>query len=613
VKACDADPGSEFGESVLFTLKLLNQTRDVAIPVHQFSMTSGPRPYLARKYGPATFERFDHLDVASIGSREIGKVLIDCKFRLSDSQWGTLGNAENPAGIIYMDLDFKQPQGCRLANATILVKLEYDREPDRKSHIGSVRSNHLYVTEQFGPKELRGPEKIVALRKNYHFTPNVNVLGNGAGGVGVDREKLTKRTSRWIFSGNTISDKGKGRNMPRSTAYRTMKWELQENDLEAQSVHNPVFHTAFAFEHERKPFFLKVEITGKLLRKRDQWKQNLKFPPARSKDQGQALTLVSLKDGLYNRRLDAVAKGLALAMQKENAENVAVELQDTLPASFHEAANPSPLSNHQLQGNYQPPDFLSNALPPLTIEDQMTESLLRAIPVLCNPPAQQRIGNDLPSNIERGISGDIPHERQSRREPQLNHEHQPQQYGLDSNANSVDQEDLKTGQVNVIQDSLDTPSQYSPFIMMFQLFASLLGIFGGIWPSNENGSASHNARIVDAVDDIVKRASAESTGQGHQMPQPKSIPIRRNRPNSEYKQNKVFDGRAKQVDTRYLERVYREARSEYRRPDRFERPRSRTFPSPPPPPARPIIIENRIYEPPHRYRYPPPAASSDGW
>lgn len=91
-------------------------------------------PRLARKYG-RYFQQFDNFSMASLGHRGLGKVKVDCRFRLSKSKWGVLGETENPAGIIYMDLSFHQPKDYRLTNATVLVTLD-DIEPGDRDDIG---------------------------------------------------------------------------------------------------------------------------------------------------------------------------------------------------------------------------------------------------------------------------------------------------------------------------------------------------------------------------------------------------------------------------------------------------------------------------------------------
>jgi hypothetical protein len=81
-------------------------------------------PLVARKIGAHHFQRWDNADSGGLGSRHVGKVLIDCKFRLAESQWGTLGTSNAPAGVIYIDLSFNQTKGHKLASASVQISLQ---------------------------------------------------------------------------------------------------------------------------------------------------------------------------------------------------------------------------------------------------------------------------------------------------------------------------------------------------------------------------------------------------------------------------------------------------------------------------------------------------------
>ena len=72
------------------------------------------------------------------------------------------------------------------------------------------------------------------VKKTYHGTPHVEVLGNGAGGLGVDIEKTRTYSSRWTFRGDLMPGKDRRRKGARGTVYKSIKWELSENDIETQ-------------------------------------------------------------------------------------------------------------------------------------------------------------------------------------------------------------------------------------------------------------------------------------------------------------------------------------------------------------------------------------------
>lgn len=299
------------------------------------------QPHIARKFG-RTFEPFEALSSASVGYRELGKVKVDCRFRLSQSKWGVLGEAERNAGILYMDLSFDQPKDCRLSSATVFVTLDHDIDADndvqRRQPVSSSSGNMLQMTNYFGPRQLNGQQKTMNMKSTYRLTPEANVLGYGMGGLGKDVEKVRDVTSRWTFRGQLEPGKDKARRGVRTSTYKTLKWELSENDLDVQSLHSSIIHTGFAFEHDQKPCYLRVEITGKLQRVRHRIKNSLlSFPPIRREDQGETIVRIDLgPQHKSNTRLDSIADGLAMAMEMENYNKIPVEIPDAIRPSFQE-------------------------------------------------------------------------------------------------------------------------------------------------------------------------------------------------------------------------------------------------------------------------------------
>ncbi|OJJ42103.1 hypothetical protein ASPZODRAFT_137492 [Penicilliopsis zonata CBS 506.65] len=309
-------------------------------------MTNNPR--FSRQYG----RRYHSLDqaasIASLGERRLGKVRVDCKLRMSQAQWGTLNATETPAGILYMDLTFDQPVDCKLRRATVLVTLSASNLAAPPRHPGAGpgdnRDSHLLVTEHYGPQCLVGDDTRVESTKTYHLTPNLTVLGNGGGGVGVDRERRSTDTGRWTFTGRVRPGSGQddGGNGPDGCYYRTLKWELTENHLETGPCLRPEFQTGFAFEYARRPFYMSININGELYRPSDRVKHRLsKLRFAREKP---SVTLVDVRGTTqFTQRLDRVVVDLPTAMQQENSRHMAFRLLDidqtSSPAEPEEAAD----------------------------------------------------------------------------------------------------------------------------------------------------------------------------------------------------------------------------------------------------------------------------------
>lgn len=321
------------GPTTCLLLVLCKLDRDLRLDT-MLQETPSPTPKTthtyARRFG-RTYHGLDHLTNASLCSRDLGKVLVDCRLRVSKSQWGCLGvpPTGSSAAIIYMDIAFDQPHNCRLASGTVLVTLDDVTAP---AATDTVHDESLQMTDYYGPKHLSGEARSVAITQTMHLTPELNVLGSGASGIGVEREKAASYDSRWSFTGGLMT----GRKS--SAAYQTLKWELCENDQGGRSSRSNVIHTAFTLQHSKQPFIMRIEIQGRLQSCKDRFRQgirHLRFPSSHNPDQGKSATLVcpNARIGI-DRPLDTLAKGLCSAMERENYARIPVEIPDALPVSF---------------------------------------------------------------------------------------------------------------------------------------------------------------------------------------------------------------------------------------------------------------------------------------
>ncbi|KAK1827197.1 hypothetical protein QBC39DRAFT_362474 [Podospora conica] len=342
------------------------------------------------KYGRCDFERFD--DVASshmrAGHAKFGEVEIECKFIFRKSRWGILGPNRHPGGILYLDLDIHQPPDCRLHSATVEITLEEDRRSTTEP--GTVRPRcPVKFTDNYGPKSLSGPERVERTRRIKNFTPMVNVLGNGAGGLGIDTERMKLTSSRWRFAGHLTSSKG-------CIWYNMLRWKLHENTNEAQSLHSNVIHTAFALEHNAERFYIKVQVSGRLLKRTDRFMDKLKF-----RKQGIVTTMVEWGNGYHSPKvLDTIAAGLPRAMEHENLANVSMEMPDAMSASFGPSGAPlTPATNNPTAPPFRlvqeldhsgPVNLLDGTQDPLrTTELEPTvESMQTAAGLLEAPPVE---------------------------------------------------------------------------------------------------------------------------------------------------------------------------------------------------------------------------------
>ncbi|KAL2146260.1 hypothetical protein VTI28DRAFT_4556 [Corynascus sepedonium] len=349
------------------------------------------------KYGRHDYKRFDNIASTHMraGRGRIGKVEIDCRFLFTKSRWGVIGEPRNPAGIIYLDLDFSQPADCRLGAATITVTLTED--DGEEADIQHRSACPVKFTDYYGPKCVRGPESLVQTRRIKNRTPEVQVLGYGAGGLGINKEKIVQTRSRWDFSGHISSTKD-------SIWYNRLRWELKENSLEWQPTHSNIFHTAFALEHNATRFYMTIHVSGKLAKRSDKLKNRLKFGERGGKDE-EIVTKIEWRDGYSCPvRLDSIARDLHEAMGFANMTKVPVEIPGAMAASYHPAiTNPvpsiipvqPPLENEQIEqvnpiprpwpGN-QPPMDAGEAVPGM---GSMLEELRLAASGFTHLPSHQ--------------------------------------------------------------------------------------------------------------------------------------------------------------------------------------------------------------------------------
>ncbi|KAI1409587.1 hypothetical protein F5Y13DRAFT_203256 [Hypoxylon sp. FL1857] len=295
-------------------------------------------------YGKYDFGRFERLEgsIHYIGQGNIGDVEAACKFLFRESRWGVLTQDKNPGGIVYLDLTFTEPLGCRLKSATVLLTLDEEDEGLRHHFSAESSSNRAKVPVQitkYGPQILLGQIDQVIKTTKHHLTPRLEVGGfAGAGGVGRDSEKHYVQQSQWKLSGVTSSNK-----LGKPTILR---WDLVESEFDHQPRHDNTFHTAFAFEHDGQPFLMQVEVSGELegmaphmWHKVKKKFKKFKFPT----EPKTATTLVNFcgRNNPYQTPLDELAGKIPREMVERNTKLVArVPLKPSNTDVTEEEENP---------------------------------------------------------------------------------------------------------------------------------------------------------------------------------------------------------------------------------------------------------------------------------
>ncbi|KAI0394421.1 hypothetical protein F5Y17DRAFT_251912 [Xylariaceae sp. FL0594] len=291
-----------------------------------------PRPELStiqfnRKFGRYDFHRFDHLvrEHASVGAATLGRVNVDCRFLFEKSRWGTLKGSDS-AGIIYLDLAFHQPSDCRLKSATVQVTLDDDDEHLLREF--PARESRLPVQiDKYGPREMSGKPEYERIAVHNSLIPTISVGNIGTlDGMGRENFRERLRECRWQFESHLMTGTPRTRKRGNDNRmYRVIQWQVKENELQDQSQQSNTIHTAFSFVHGGQPFFMRVEVSGKLESRRSDFRhqmkdvmKRLKFPP-NPKSAECATTLIHFSDPLrFKTPLDDLNRQLELTMVHAN-------------------------------------------------------------------------------------------------------------------------------------------------------------------------------------------------------------------------------------------------------------------------------------------------------
>lgn len=331
-----------------------------------------PRPELSivdgysRKFGRYDFKRFDHLvsQHASLGAASLGKIHVDCRFLFKKSKWGTLEGRDS-AGIIYLDLAFCQPSDCRLKSATVQVTLDDDDE-----HLVSEYPPHGPRTPvqivSYGPRHMTGEPQYERITTHNQFLPSVDVGPfGGAGGIGRESAKETVRECRWTFESHLMTG-GRKRGRKNNWAYKVLQWQITENELEAQSSHSNIVHTAFSFVHGGQPFFMRVEVSGKLESRASDLGQKIKDKmrklkfPSNPHSTKYAATLIDFNGRhRFTTPLDGLVQGLELAMERDNM-TAPVEVKRAQQPRFFDAPPQPPVPPPPIENNAGPLGLLED-------------------------------------------------------------------------------------------------------------------------------------------------------------------------------------------------------------------------------------------------------------
>mgnify|MGYP005989328355 CR=1 FL=1 len=347
------------------------------------SGSSGPSLSI-RRNGACDFETLDQKLLNGpylfVGSGTIGKkVQVDCKYLWQQSKWGVLGSRQHPAGIIYIDISITQPEGYWLECASVYVTMSEDDDTYAlqrpAGEVSGSRSYSTYydvqMTEHYGPQLLMGPETSQKRDKSFRMLPRVLAGGVELGGMGYEHSKSQELSSRWVFKGSI--------SRPQDYAgFKTLHWEFRENHLDYKRSRGHEYHTGFAFEHQKRPLYMRLEVEGKLrsksLRLKNQW---LSFSSSRQVGKNpnvSTLTRMAFEpNDTFNKTLDFAARGLNEEMQQKNLQRTALEIPESKVLNADERVGSEERQDGAAAPSSRTDDAIVSALLQQLVDEQFEE------------------------------------------------------------------------------------------------------------------------------------------------------------------------------------------------------------------------------------------------
>jgi hypothetical protein len=239
--------------------------------------------------------RYTELPRLSLGDRNFGKARVDCCLYRSRSRWGVFEDL--PAGLFFMTLQFHQPAGNILSNASVEMTFEGFKDD-------TVETDDPLVAAYF-PKELCGPPRAQQVKRSLRAAPEINAGPAQIGGIGGGQETEDARSYRWMFKATDAANQLR--------RYTQVSWEWEANKLDVQNM-RPTFKVALIVQHNSEPgqpFVMALRIRGKLKSFIDNLM--LKFG---DQDKASTITKFQPKEGTEN--LEIIVPVLERDMIKSN-------------------------------------------------------------------------------------------------------------------------------------------------------------------------------------------------------------------------------------------------------------------------------------------------------
>ncbi|KAI1353920.1 hypothetical protein F5Y01DRAFT_32792 [Xylaria sp. FL0043] len=336
-----------------------------------------------RKFGKYDFDQFRPIQASThfLGKSNIGEMEVACKFLFGKSRWGVMNRERNPAGVLYVDIGFTEPPSCSLRGASIVLTLD-EHDEDLQHHFAARDEAQdrlpVHVTEH-GPHNIVGQLKTRERLRTRQFLPSLSAGGFAElGGMGQTSKVREVQESQWRFSSQTLPDK--------AGHATTLRWDLSESDLDRYPKHKNTFHTAFAFQHDGQPFFIRLDVSGTLENAASNLVYKTKRRLRKFKFPGEPQTVTTLvnfggRNNPHTQPVDELAQMIPAEMVLANM--IPVDQVQTLQQLRGQTQESNNLDTLTTQEEETPSEHVNN----VAEEDEMTEMKDDVLALMALPKA----------------------------------------------------------------------------------------------------------------------------------------------------------------------------------------------------------------------------------
>lgn len=179
----------------------------------------------------------------SLGHRRFGKTTVSCAFLSSNSYWGNLD--DSPHGLLRLSWDLHEPTSYKLASAEI--DLEF---------LPTTPGPSPNVTEHVYPDIICGSPIDQHVTQSLSLQPELDIMGQSVGGIGINRSADYSKTSRWHLRGSRLADN--------KHDFTKASWIWQANKANRENEMIRAFQLAIILHHSEPSIKVVTKVDGQL-------------------------------------------------------------------------------------------------------------------------------------------------------------------------------------------------------------------------------------------------------------------------------------------------------------------------------------------------------------